>query len=261
MISSIIESCTTWLHDYVNTFQHDGNEHFLMIRHKLNHSKRVAQYCRELAKDLQWTDEDVATGELLGLLHDVGRFPQLTEFGTFVDACSVNHGERGYEVARELQILSTLSSRHRLGVLDGIRYHNCREIPQGLDRDSLPFVKLVRDADKLDIFNTLSTSMLEKDFMDQLEKTLKIRQDGPVDPGALNDVLEQKTVSDSHTRSVNDFRLMQLSWVYDINFKPTFMRLHTSGIIGKISMLIPDTDRVREAKESIESYLKDRVSC
>lgn len=68
------------------------------IRLKVEHIERVSQTAKKLATKLELEDEDIKLAELIGLLHDIGRFEQLKQYNTFVDRNSINHGEFGVHV-------------------------------------------------------------------------------------------------------------------------------------------------------------------
>ena len=44
------------------------------VQMKLGHIMRVAENCKRLANDLGLTEEQIQLAELIGLLHDIGRF-------------------------------------------------------------------------------------------------------------------------------------------------------------------------------------------
>lgn len=153
MNDSQLQKTREWFKRYIMVFASiDGALHpFLQL--KADHSERVAGNARQLAEDSGWNPADANSVEALGWLHDVGRFSQFATYGTFTDATSVNHGERGEEVVRQSEILSALEPAEQSALLDGIRYHNAKTEPDHLDEEGLRFLKLIRDADKLDIFH------------------------------------------------------------------------------------------------------------
>lgn len=57
---------------------------------------------------MRWFQSDILIAEAPGLLHDVGRFSQLVEFGTFSDTDSINHGESGYKIIKHFEVFSPL---------------------------------------------------------------------------------------------------------------------------------------------------------
>lgn len=69
-----------------------------MIRHKIEHTFRVADLSERYANALGMGPDDAAWAWFFGLLHDIGRFEQVRRFGTFVDSQSVDHAELGADI-------------------------------------------------------------------------------------------------------------------------------------------------------------------
>ena len=65
---------------------------------KIAHIERVASIAKNIAESLKLPKEDVELAELIGLLHDIGRFEQVKRYNTFVDALSANHAKLGVEI-------------------------------------------------------------------------------------------------------------------------------------------------------------------
>ena len=68
---------------YVSGYNKDD----FKIALKINHSYRTAAYARKIGQAIG-VDEDLA--ELIGLLHDIGRFEQIRNYDTFDDKKSVD---------------------------------------------------------------------------------------------------------------------------------------------------------------------------
>ena len=69
-----------------------------MIALKIAHTYRVASLAERIAKSLEQGEEISDFAWLLGLLHDIGRFEQVRQYGTFMDAKSVDHAEFGADL-------------------------------------------------------------------------------------------------------------------------------------------------------------------
>jgi len=65
------------------------------IRFKKEHSLRVRMQAMKIAKQEGFTREECELAELIGLLHDIGRFEQVRLYNTFDDAHSIDHAEYG----------------------------------------------------------------------------------------------------------------------------------------------------------------------
>ncbi len=65
---------------------------------KIEHTYHVAEACDAVAREQNWSTEDIDLAWLCGLLHDMGRFEQLRRWDTFKDAESMSHAALGVEV-------------------------------------------------------------------------------------------------------------------------------------------------------------------
>lgn len=225
---------------------------------KLEHSDRVAADSLILALDMNWCEADLRTAEALGLLHDIGRFDQLRRFGTFADHKSVDHGAHGYDIAKEKGLSDHFPSAARQAILDGIRYHNQKFIPEHLDQDSLRFVKLIRDADKLDILLIISDTLRRKAYLTQPEILLEVDIDGPPTPALVREILDTRSASYSNVHSLADFGLMRLNWVYDLNYDISCRLFHERGLFSSILKTLPDTPEIRRIIQQAETHLDNR---
>lgn len=249
----------TWFHAYVNDFLTDGSRFKHLIELKIEHCIHVAGHAKDIAAGLQWPQADILTSEVLGLLHDIGRFPQVAEFQTFYDPDSVNHGELGFCVVKESDVLSSLSKSDRERILDSVHYHNSREIPHHVNSDSLRFVKLVRDADKLDIYRIISDAVHTNKIKDHPEIMLNIDINGPPNPAALAQFLDHQTVSYKNIKSLTDFGFTQLSWIYDINYPYTLKYIAEHRIIEDIAGALPQDAEITQAVNSLAEYMKQKM--
>lgn len=74
---------------------------------KLAHIMRVAEISRKLATELNLSKEQVELAELIGILHDIGRFQQYQIFDKKTSSIELdntikfNHGEAGVEVLKK----------------------------------------------------------------------------------------------------------------------------------------------------------------
>ena len=136
------------------------------IHLKIAHTYRVAGLAERIAKNMlpgQQNCTDFAW--LLGLLHDIGRFEQVTRYGTFKDALSVDHAELGADILFHEGLFDKFISmeeswkdfkRMRAVAETAVRLHNKLTIPGNLDPQTRMYTTILRDADKIDIFRVLT---------------------------------------------------------------------------------------------------------
>lgn len=197
--------------------------------------------------------------EVMALFHDIGRFEQFIRYRTFVDKKSENHGELGVKILQQEKVLAVLEEDTRELILKAILYHNRLLIPENESPVCIYFSRLLRDADKLDIFNLFSTYY----YLDNSEKSSAVELDLPDVPEisgkVLNSLRQGSMVGIQHLRSVNDFKLLQMGWIYDINYQPTFRMIYERGYLQKIKDTLPSTEEIDSIYSSLMAYLKEKI--
>jgi len=249
----------TWFESYVGGFALNGGDLPPALQIKLCHSERVAAEARGLARDLAWPASHVNAAEALGLLHDIGRFSQFSEFRTFSDSLSVNHGERGWSVAANSALISGLPGEDREPILDGIRYHNSRTIPDGITPRSLPFLKLIRDADKLDISRIVLDSVEKDGFPALLDMLPGLTLDRTCSVRVVEEVMHHRGCSIKSIRCLGDFLLMQLSWAYDMNYVASLRRLSERRIPSRIVAMLAQAPCVQTVADQVNAYISHQL--
>ena len=135
--------------NYVNQFDVQDDK----VRLKIEHTARVTELCERIARSLKLSEEDVNLAWIMGLLHDVGRFEQLKDFGTFNDAQSIDHAKYGVKLLfdeghiRDYLEDKSCDSLIRIAIWN----HNVFRMPEELTERELLFCQILRDADKIDI--------------------------------------------------------------------------------------------------------------
>lgn len=255
MQQNFLQEIHRWFRDYVDDFRGPDGRLPSLLQLKLEHSLRVAEDARAVACDLGWSNADVNTAEAIGILHDVGRFSQYVEFKTLSDRHSINHAERSWKVVDEEIVLSGVSTTDCQRIKDAILYHNQIEIPADASKDSLPFVQLIRDADKLDIF-MLFHEMASNDKLEEHPELLfGVPMEGPANPELVDMIRSRRNVPFSMIKSLTDFKLIQMSWVYDIHYPPAFERIDQRNIIGKLESLLPSSPEAREVANMARGHV------
>ena len=75
----------------------------------------------------------------------------------------------------------------------------------------------------------------------------------------INDILNSQISDLKFMRCRNDMKLMLLSWIFDINFKPTFVTIKKRKYIEKILSFLPDTGDIRKISKHIEEYIRSHI--
>ena len=80
--------------------QYNNDEDRLGFNLKVVHTYHVAENAKEIATKLNLSEEDIALAELIGLLHDIGRFDEIRVTGG-MDKGKFNHGMYGSKILFE----------------------------------------------------------------------------------------------------------------------------------------------------------------
>jgi len=249
----------TWLNDYVKSFADENGSIDFLIQLKIDHSLRVAEDCNYIASKLDWPEDDINLSEAVGLLHDAGRFSQFKEYGTFHDAVSVDHGERGFDVVSSSDALTSCTDEEKQVICDSIRYHNRRELPPDVSGKNLMFLKLIRDADKVDIIHIVNTAISEGQHDKYPQIMMNIDMDGPASPELVEQIKKNRTGTYENVHSLIDINLMRASWVYTLNYRPTYRLIADRNLLDGLIGTLPDDEDLAEITSDAARYLADQL--
>jgi len=219
---------------------------------KKEHSLRVAHLAMYLAEKLDFTDEQIQVAFLSGLLHDIGRLKQIVEYDTFFDEKSIDHGDLAINIIEEGTFLENIDAAKRNLILLAIQNHNKFKIQEGLSDSEMMFAKLLRDADKLDILKVLSEYYSSRNSSPNHTLTWELPKGTVVSVNVSKEVLAGKMVSKKNLASEIDIKILQLSWVFDINYRPAIEYLMKNRYLESIYKTLPKNDLVIEIYRKIK---------
>jgi hypothetical protein len=239
-----VEELKGWFGDYVHTFQYSEPERQQNIDMKKWHTLRVCAEISSLGTQLGLNEDELRLAEIIAMLHDVGRFEQYARYHTFVDGRSENHAELSVAIITATGILELFDDAVRDLIVRSVRYHNRASLPSDESETCLFYSRLVRDADKLDIWKVVTDYYSRKDK----DRNTAIELDLPDTPGfseeVYHDLMNRRIVSIGHIKNLNDFKLLQIGWVFDINFRPTLDRVRECRYLEMIREALPPSDRI-----------------
>jgi hypothetical protein len=231
------------------------------LRLKQEHTRRTCDEMLYLAGRLALDDNDRRIAEAVALLHDVGRFPQFATYRTYNDLKSVDHGRLGVEVLDREGVLEPLLSQEREWIRTAVAHHNQKALPAGLNGRALLFLKLIRDADKLDIYRVvIDIYRRHREGREKSSFAIELSDEPWVSPAVVEAVLAGQLVEYRALHTLNDIRLCQIGWVYDMNFTASVERLKASGFLEELIGHLPQTREVAQVREAILRYIDSRLS-
>ena len=231
----------------IHAEKYDMND--IAIIRKFYHSYRVMDFCMLLAKYNNFNDDDTNIAMLVGLLHDYSRFEQWTNYKTYSDIKSIDHGDLAVErLFKDREILNYCKNiEYYDEIYDAIKYHNKYSYPEYLSEHNKLLCKIIRDADKLDIFYLLG---INKELI-------------PEDAGAISDKVKEtfysnKAISRLDCKNKNDDILLDIAMIFDLQFNYSFKHIKNMKLIDKIYENIENKAMFKPYFYYINKYIEKR---
>lgn len=249
----------SWFAQYAESFKQGDKDLRDSVILKVKHTENVCKEIAFIGKELGLNEEELMISDCMALLHDVGRFEQFRKYKTFSDPKSENHADLGLRIIEEFDVLRGLGSSTADLISRAVKYHNRASLPDDESKECLFYSKLLRDADKLDIWRVVIEYYHRKDR----KKNGTIELNLPDTPGytqqVYNQVINHEIVMSSNMENLNDFKLLQIGWVFDINFKPALRAVKERKYIEKICEVLPATEQTKEILDVVQAYYKSEL--
>ena len=236
---------------YMGTFVSPDAHTMAAYDLKKGHTRRVTENCRQLAAHTGLEEERARAAEAVGLLHDLGRFEQFRRFHTFQDGRSENHAHLGLKEAVRLKLLRDLPLKMRRDIFWAVAFHNVLVPPKVADGFRRCLILLIRDADKLDIWKVFIEHFQGRTSPAKQALELDLPPASGVSMPVARALLEGGPMSHGMIKSLNDLKLLLLSWLYDLNFSYSVARFQKQGIMDSLLDALPSGPLLDEIRQKI----------
>jgi hypothetical protein len=258
-----LQNLKEWFGAYLAGFDDSPPDLMTNIRLKVEHTDRVCKNIVEIASSMPDIDIDLGIAEAIGLFHDLGRFEQIKQYGTFCDRSSIDHAMARSAILKETGVLDSLPPPASEIILKAIELHSRASIPPEITGRIRLYVMLIRDADKLDILKILS-SYYEDRSSDRFSNRnsvldFELKDEDSCSKKMIDAIMERRIGKMDDLQTINDMKLLHISWIFDINFRYTLERIQAEGLIGRIFRTLPDTDEMRELCRRCQKIVEDEL--
>ncbi len=262
MEKETVNDLLRWFSEYVQAFKSNDPEKDENIVLKEEHTRRVRREICEIGWALGLSDEELRLAEVLALFHDVGRFSQYAKYGTFSDRRSCDHAALSVKVLLENGVLDPLEPSERDLVCRAISYHNRASLPDGESERCIFFSKLLRDADKLDIWAVLLDYYYRREMGGDRNEALELdlRDTPDITEAVFLDILAGEIVKAKNLRCLNDFKLLQASWIFDLNFWHALVAVRDRAYLERTREFLPNSEKIGQIFALLESRLEERIA-
>ena len=252
-----LEKAKTFYKEYIRNYNLENPK----IALKIAHVFRTAEKARKIALHLNLSEEDIKLAELIGMLHDIGRFEQLKQYNTYNDRESINHGELGVRILFEDRLIEKFVEDRQYDriIYLAIINHNRDNIEDGLNFRELLHCKIIRDADKWDIF-----------YVETVESNEAIWGisnpvfDNEITPEIMDEYMRTGRIDYSKRKVKEDVLITELAHVFNIYFDYTLENIVEADYINKIrNRYVYSNEKLKEqlnmAYEKAFKYINDRL--
>lgn len=229
----------------------------LNFTNKKIHSYHVRDNILAIAK-AEKLKVDMFIVEFIGLFHDIGRFYQYDKYETFNDANSANHAKLSIKVLEDEGILNLVDYQDRPYIVDAILMHNLQDLPRIEDKKMYLYSALLRDADKLDGFRSISV-------YERANKNLayfKNKSDEPIiSDRVYESIMNKKSVYKYDLTTILESQIVSLGYITsDINFKTTLKLIKENDYTRKMFEKMIDTEKSRKIYNFVNEYIDRRLN-
>lgn len=253
-----IEKASKAFSEYVKPYDINNPK----IALKVKHTFRTVEVAKTIAQELNLDEEQILLAQLIGLLHDIGRFEQVRIYDTFTDRHSIDHADFAVQILFEDGLIRNFiqDTKYDEIIYKAIKNHNKFKIEEGLSGEELLQAQIIRDADKTDIFAV---------FVDDIEQNRNVLYDykeiskQEVSPQIMKDFEEYKQSNrNNFTRPIDNY-INIIAFIFDYNFLLGLKIIKQNKYIERTMKPICICEDTKEQMEKIMKianiYIEERI--
>lgn len=189
--------------EYIKNFDMENKDIFL----KYEHTFEVVKVMENICKKMNLNEEQTSLAKAISYFHDLGRFEQLRRTKTYRDDL-LDHAEYGADLLIKEGYIKKFSidEKYYQIIEKAVRHHNKLEVIGELTNEEELFVKLIRDADKVDIYRVM-VKFFENNFI--VLPSEKV----------LNDFYNHLSINKKDIKNKSDSLICQMAFAFDLNYE------------------------------------------
>ena len=226
---------------------------------KIKHTYEVAKKSEYIANGLRLDKENIELAKIIALLHDIGRFEQIKEFGEFNDK-KIEHAEFGVKVLFDNGLIRKFIEENKYDniIYKAIYNHNKYKIEENLNENELLQCKIIRDADKLDNFRVKEKDKLENIFPKIYnEKTINYET---ISEKVYEEFMQHKCIKLEDRKTIIDYWVCVIAFIFDLNFNISLQYVKENNYIDiLVNRIEYKNDTTKQKMEDIRKCAKEYI--
>lgn len=223
------------------------------INLKVKHILRVSQNCKFLAEQLNLTEEQIKLAELIGLFHDIGRFEQVRLYNTFSDKdTGLDHAEYSLKVLYDDGLIKRFIDTNKYDdiIKKSVYNHNKARIDENVEGEALIFSRIIRDADKLDIYRVINEEEMKDIFWYEEFENVAMSDK------LMNCFINDRFINYKDVKTNADLIYVFYGYIYDFNFPCCLKLIRDNNYLEKFCDRIKETFKSEEINKNTKKILE-----
>lgn len=240
--------------EYLSGYDRENDK----VRLKIVHTYGVTEYSRQIAERLKLSEEDQELAQLIGLLHDIGRFEQLKRYDSF-EPDTMDHAGFGVQILFEEGMIRDFIEDRQWDTIirTAIAKHSDFRLEGILDERELLHARIIRDADKLDNCRVKLEDTIETILGVSAEEVGRTK----ISKEVLDQFRRKESILSSARKTKMDYWLSYLAYFYDINYKVSMEIICEHDYVERLIKRIPYSDpqtrrQMEEVRDMLRQYCK-----
>lgn len=225
------------------------------IRLKRDHSLRVLDNGRTIVENEAIGGRIGELAVLASLYHDIGRFPQFARYATYKDADSVHHGRMGVLTLRGLDLPDDVNEKEWRLIRAAVGLHNAKTLNPATSGDLRTLTDVVRDADKVDIFDVILAHLSVTDNPQNVVIHSLEEHPTKYTPAVLDTILSDRPCDYGSLRYSNDFILLLVGWLFSLSHPSALDLLVRRKLVDKAFHLLPRDAGIMDLEDKANAYI------
>lgn len=258
MITEVqLKECRLEFEEFFQALKIDLVENQNRVDDVRTHSLRVVANSLILAKNVLQNEDDKRIAEVVAMFHDLGRAYLIAKGTASPTNIQRDHAVLSAQLIQKMDFFAKLPADIQLILQKSVEHHNKLKLPKLDNEQQTLFARLLRDADKLDIFDSSYRYFKEKAGVQPI-MTFDLINNPEVSEKIIKSIMAGKTAAVEDMKTMNDYKLLLISMAFDLNFKYTFRLISEKQYVQKIYETLPKRDQIIDAYRGIKLFVENK---
>ncbi len=260
MNTDIYKDIAHWFEGYVQRIVAENEAMKENIQLKEKHILKAVELVSYLATSVEkYTELDIAIAKIVVVLQQIARLNVFANCSNSDVTFAEDDIDDCIAIIKEEKILEVFSEELRNTILMCLSYVNKTLYPKTLEANNIAILKLVNDAGKI-----AALEILAEYYSEEPQGSNKIIEFHLPNKFEISGKLEKRIMSDKEAEpkdvySIKDLKLMQMSWVFGLNFKASYKLVHDKLYVKKIYETLPKSDKIIDMYRRMRIHIENQL--